>query len=446
MIGWLQSLDVSLFRFINSSLSNPVFDRLMPFLSNSPWFACILIAICLWLLFCGGARGRICVLMLVLSLCIGNWLIVDTIKHVVGRLRPFHTLPDVHLRIGMGDSFSMPSSHAANWFSAAVILFVYFRRSIWVMLPLAFMVSLSRIYNGVHYPSDTLVGASVGIGYSLAVIYAFDWLWQKIGTQRFPVWHARLPSLSNPIFTKVESSDETEWLRLGYILIFFTLFLGLAYIGSGKIELSEDEAYQWLWSKHLALSYYSKPPLIAYTQFLGTHLWGDNEFGVRFFSPVIAAILSLMVLRFLTREVSARLAVIVIAAMTVTPLLALGSTVMTVDPSVRSVLDRRDVRRMARRETRWNNRPMAPGRPFYGPWIPKQIHKSRPARFLVPFFPALAARSQASPQTRSLACIVNHRAVNTTGDHLERPARLDHRPPRRQRRPIGRSLASHLHG
>ena len=72
-----------------------------------------------------------------------------------------------------------------------------------------------------------------------------------------------------------------------------------AYIGSGKIELSEDEAYQWLWSKHPALSYYSKPPLIAYTQFLGTHLWGDTEFGVRFFSPVIAAVLSLLVLRFL---------------------------------------------------------------------------------------------------------------------------------------------------
>ncbi|HEX4121695.1 MAG TPA: glycosyltransferase family 39 protein [Verrucomicrobiae bacterium] len=332
MIGWLQSLDVSLFRFINSSLSNPFFDKLMPFVSDSPWFACILIAISIWLMCGGGARGRICVLMLVAALCIGNWLIVDTLKHAVGRVRPFHVLDGVHLRIGMGDSFSMPSSHSANWFSAALILFVYFRRSIWAMLPLAVLVAFSRIYNGVHYPSDTLAGAALGVSYSLGVIFGFDWLWQQIGPRWFPVWHARLPSLARPIFNDVKSTDETEWLRLGYVLIAVSLFLGLAYIGSGKIELSEDEAYQWIWSKHPALSYYSKPPLIAYAQFVGTHLWGDNEFGVRFFSPVIAAILSLMVLRFMTREAGARLAVIVIAAMTVTPLLALGSIVMTVDP------------------------------------------------------------------------------------------------------------------
>ena len=43
----------------------------------------------------------------------------------------------------------------------------------------------------------------------------------------------------------------------------------LAYIASGLIELSQDEALYWLQSKHLALSYYSKPPLTAYTQFIG---------------------------------------------------------------------------------------------------------------------------------------------------------------------------------
>ena len=84
MIGWLLSLDVSLFRFINSSLSNPFFDRLMPFVSDSPWFACILV--CDLRVAClsgGGARGRVCVLMLVLALCLGNWLVCDTIKNTL---------------------------------------------------------------------------------------------------------------------------------------------------------------------------------------------------------------------------------------------------------------------------------------------------------------------------------------------------------------------------
>ncbi len=348
MIGSLQSLDVSIFRFINSSLSNPFFDQLMPFMSDSPWLAGIFIFICLWLLFLGGARGRICVLMFVLALALGNWMVCDTIKNAVGRLRPFSVLSGVHLRNGLGSvqyqlvpptgiaaykgSFSMPSSHAANWFSAALILFVYYRRSIFAMLPLAVLVCISRVYNGVHYPSDVLAGAALGVAYSAAVVFGFDRLWQTIGARWFPVWHARLPSLARPSFTAVDSPDDAEWLRLGYLLIAFCFVLRLAYIGSGKIELSEDEAYQWLWSKHLALSYYSKPPLIAYTQFLGTHLWGDTEFGVRFFSPVIAAVLSLMVLRFLSRQAGAQLATLVVLAMTLTPLTALGATVMTVDP------------------------------------------------------------------------------------------------------------------
>ncbi len=249
MIGSLQSLDVSLFRFINSSLSNRFFDQLMPFMSDSPWLGCALISICLWLLFKGGARGRICVLMLVLALCLGNWLVCDTIKHAVGRLRPFNVLTGVHMRTGLGDpnfnpnrptpitgytgSFSMPSSHAANWFSAALVLFVYYRRSIWAMLPLAVLVGVSRVYNGVHYPSDVLVGAVVGIGYSVVVIFGFECLWQTVGARWFATWHARVPSLMRPSFTEVETSDQTEWLRFGYVLIAVCFVLRLAYIGGG---------------------------------------------------------------------------------------------------------------------------------------------------------------------------------------------------------------------
>ena len=110
-----------------------------------------------------------------------------------------------------------------------------------------------------------------------------------------------------------QSIRDAQWLRLGYLLTAFLFLIRLAYLAAGKIELSEDEAYQWLWSKHPALSYYSKPPLIACAQFLGTHLWGDNEFGVRFFSPVIAAVLSLLVLRFMAREAGGRTGVYVAA-------------------------------------------------------------------------------------------------------------------------------------
>ena len=107
----------------------------------------------------------------------------------------------------------------------------------------------------------------------------------------------------------------------------------LAYLASGTIELSNDEAYQWLWSKHLALSYYSKPPGIAFIQFAGTSLWGDTQFGVRFFSPVFAAMLSIVMLRFMAREVPVRgRAFLLLLIITSAPLMSVGSILMTIDP------------------------------------------------------------------------------------------------------------------
>src|SRR3954467_6203917 len=102
------------------------------------------------------------------------------------------------------------------------------------------------------------------------------------------------------------SKSAFPWLPLGYLLIAGLLVFRLAYLASGTIELSKDEAYQWLWSKHLALSYYSKPPGIALIQFAGTSIWGDTQFGVRFFSPLFAAVLSFAMLRFMAREAGPR--------------------------------------------------------------------------------------------------------------------------------------------
>jgi 4-amino-4-deoxy-L-arabinose transferase-like glycosyltransferase len=134
--------------------------------------------------------------------------------------------------------------------------------------------------------------------------------------------------------TKPQAQDKfgQRWLLLGYLLTAALLLFRLGYIASGTIELSNDEAYQWLWSKHLALSYFSKPPGIAFIQFAGTALWGDTQFGVRFFSPVFAAILSVVVLRFMAREVGARLGFLLLLILTSAPLMGLGTILMTIDP------------------------------------------------------------------------------------------------------------------
>ena len=364
---WLQTLDTGLFDFINQSLANPFFDWLMPGLSGNALFFPVLILLVIGLLWKGSVRMRLCLLFLLLILPLGDGLVTNTIKHAVARQRPFVVLPEARhfgnvgegylapapgdhgpdMSAGMGSPNSMPSSHASSWFAATMILFIFYRRSLWFMLPLASAVAFSRVYNGVHYPGDVLVGAVVGAGYAAAGAVALQVLWQGAGRKWFPLWHRQVPSLLNPESRIQNPESETqnlaqseirnlkseiEWLHLGYLLVFVLLIARWLYVAGGIIGLAEDEAYQWLWSKHLALSYYSKPPGIALIQFAGTSLFGDTQFGVRFFSPLFAAIMSLMLLRFMARETGARTGFWLLVIISATPLLCAGTILMTIDP------------------------------------------------------------------------------------------------------------------
>jgi membrane-associated phospholipid phosphatase len=342
---WLYAIDKAVFNWINQSWRNGFFDWLMPLLSGNPYFIPLLIISLVLLVWKGGVKGRVCVFVVLFVVLAGDGWICHTLKDLLGRPRPFRVM-EVHLLVGRSDSGSMPSAHAANWFAAATVLWWYYRRRVRFMFLLALAVSLSRIYNGVHYPSDVLVGAVLGMGYALAFLGLLNGIWGEVGRRWFPLWHAKLPSLWFPLERVVESAAavaevevkatqrirDQQWLRLGYVLIALLLVFRWVYIASGEIELSEDEAYQWTWSKHLALSYYSKPPLIAYTQWLGTALWGDTAFGVRFFSPLISAIMAFLIMRFMARQVSARTGFLTIPIASTTPMLAIGSILMTIDP------------------------------------------------------------------------------------------------------------------
>src|SRR6478736_2781109 len=138
---WLQALDIDIFRFINERMSNPLFDHLMPIASGNAFFYPILVLFCLFLIFRDGARGVLCVLLLVIAVAVCDGWVCKTLKAAIGRERPFMVLDDVRCLIGKGGSPGMPSSHAANWFAATMVTLAYYRRSILVMLPLALLVS-----------------------------------------------------------------------------------------------------------------------------------------------------------------------------------------------------------------------------------------------------------------------------------------------------------------
>src|SRR5213592_869092 len=70
-------------------------------------------------------------------------------------------------------------------------------------------------------------------------------------------------------------------------------------------DLEFDEAHYWMWSERLAPAYFSKGPAIAFVIRASTAVFGSNEFGVRFFSPLLAAGTSLLLFYFARRLFSA---------------------------------------------------------------------------------------------------------------------------------------------
>jgi len=96
-------------------------------------------------------------------------------------------------------------------------------------------------------------------------------------------------------------------------------------------DLEFDEAHYWMWSERLAPAYFSKGPGIAFAMRASTAIFGANEFGVRFFSPVLAAGTSLLMFYFARRLFSASAGLWTVLALNVTPIFNIGAFLMTID-------------------------------------------------------------------------------------------------------------------
>src|SRR5947209_16087107 len=90
------------------------------------------------------------------------------------------------------------------------------------------------------------------------------------------------------------TATRATWI---FVVALTTLRLSLL----GTTDLEADEAHYWMWSERLAPAYFSKGPGVAFAIRAGTALFGATEFGVRFFSPLLAAGTSLMLFYFARR-------------------------------------------------------------------------------------------------------------------------------------------------
>ncbi|MDX1373017.1 MAG: phosphatase PAP2 family protein [Nitrososphaeraceae archaeon] len=168
----LYSIDLTIFYFFNHTISTGVLDKFFSIITNvTNWYITYVILLG-WLLVKGGTKGRIVVLSLLLLITVSDQTGYRLLKELFQRARPCDFLTDVITPIGCSGSFSFPSNHALNNFAAATFLSRFYPAYKWIFFVTAFLISISRIYLGLHYPSDILGGAIIGfiIGYLFSLL------------------------------------------------------------------------------------------------------------------------------------------------------------------------------------------------------------------------------------------------------------------------------------
>lgn len=104
------------------------------------------------------------------------------LKHLFGRPRPFEVIDAIQRSPAGG--FSFPSNHAVSMFAMAFFMSYFFPKLRWLFFTIAILVSYSRIYNGVHYPSDIIFGFVIGTLFGIAGSNLIQRLIQRIHVWR----------------------------------------------------------------------------------------------------------------------------------------------------------------------------------------------------------------------------------------------------------------------
>lgn len=94
--------------------------------------------------------------------CLGRRRLSEPAEDHLHRPRPFVSVHDVHVLISRPSSGSLPSAHATTAFAGAVLLSWFWPRWRLAFAVLALAIAFSRVYVGVHYPTDVLAGAALG--------------------------------------------------------------------------------------------------------------------------------------------------------------------------------------------------------------------------------------------------------------------------------------------
>ena len=171
----MTAIDFTILDWVQAHLRCGLLDILMPIITALGEYGAVWILLCLLLLIRRDTR-RVGVMMAI-ALALDVLLCNVILKNLIARPRPFTLRPETALLIKPPSGFSFPSGHSAASFAGAGAMLFAKQRGKLAALVLAAAIALSRIYLYVHYPSDVVCGALLGLlcGF-LGVFFAGKWL------------------------------------------------------------------------------------------------------------------------------------------------------------------------------------------------------------------------------------------------------------------------------
>jgi membrane-associated phospholipid phosphatase len=179
---WQQLLkwDQSIFEKINGDWNNSLFDAVMPFARNYLNWAPLYLFLFVFVLLNYKTRGIWWTVFFLATVALTDMTGTYIFKHNIHRLRPCNDpafSEQVRLVLNKcAGGYSFISNHAANHFGMGMFFYLTFRRQFkwaWIGLAWAFLIAYSQVYVGIHYPSDVLCGAALGLlfGYATASLF-----------------------------------------------------------------------------------------------------------------------------------------------------------------------------------------------------------------------------------------------------------------------------------
>lgn len=168
-------MDGQILLFIQEWIRNDFLTPLMVAVTKLGDSGFIWIALSMVLLLFKKTRkaGWIAFLSIAFCFLINNLIL----KNAVARTRPYEVVEGLELLTARADDFSFPSGHACSSFAAASSYYRVLPRKAGVAaMILAVWIAFSRLYVGIHYPTDVLCGALIGIFGSLLVFKIWQWI------------------------------------------------------------------------------------------------------------------------------------------------------------------------------------------------------------------------------------------------------------------------------